>query len=208
MSTCALLGLPEDVLCSLAIPDCRVLLMARTCKRMHAALTARASPVHITVRKQVLKDARLAKLFASGMLEMQALFQIRHFECIARFSAARCVELNLCDFEDLTFLHLRHFKMHNNQLREMHLANLLHMLTFSHDLRTFEFTQQSLLARHAPALAYAISRFPLLGPGIRNQPFPRVLHAEHAHRDFAVVKRLNAVTPDVRQQLRAQCILA
>jgi len=162
MSTCALLGLPEDVLCSLAIPDCRVLLMARTCKRMHAALTARASPVHIAVRKQVLKDARLAKLFTSGMHEMQALFRIRHFECIARFSAARCVELNLCDFEDLTFLHLRHFKMHNNQLREMHLANLLHMLTFSHDLRTFEFTQQSLLARHAPALAYAISRFPLL----------------------------------------------
>jgi len=162
MPACALLSVPDDVLCSLAIPDCRVLLMARTCKRLRTALTARASPVHITVRKQVLKDARLAKRFTSGMHQMQALFRIRHFECIARFSAPRCVELKLCEFEDLTFLHLRHFKMHNNQLRDMHLANVLHMLTFSHDLRTFEFTQQSLLARHAPALAYTVSRFPLL----------------------------------------------
>ncbi len=52
MSQCALLSLPEDVLCSQVIPDCRVLLMARTCRSMRRALTARCSPVHVTVRKQ------------------------------------------------------------------------------------------------------------------------------------------------------------
>jgi len=162
MAACALLRVPEDVLCSLAIPDCRVLLMARTCKRMHAALTAKRAPVHVTVRQKVLTDARLAKEFTSGMYRMQALFRITRFECLGFLNATRCVELKLCEFEDLTFVHLQHLKMHNNQLRELHLMNLLYMLTFSRDMRTFEFTQQCLMSRHVPALADAISSFPLL----------------------------------------------
>lgn len=159
MSRCALLSVPEDVLCSLAIPDCRVLLMARTCRSMRRALTARCSPVHVTVRKNVLTDCRLAKEFTAGMYRMQALFRIRHFECIGFINATRCVELNFCEFEDLTFLHLRHLKMHHNELGDTRLMNLLYMLRFSSDLRTFEFTQQSLRSRHVPALADAISSF-------------------------------------------------
>jgi len=161
MSTCALLRVPEDVLCSL-IPDCRVLLMARTCRSMSKLLSTRHSPVHVTVRSKVLTDSRLAKEFTAGMHTMQALFRITHFECMWFSNATRCVELNLCEFEDLTFLHLRHLKMHHNQLGEMHLMNLLYMLRFSSDLRSFEFTQQSLRARHVPALADAISCFPAL----------------------------------------------
>jgi Ran GTPase-activating protein (RanGAP) involved in mRNA processing and transport len=160
MSTCLLLSVPEDVLCSLAIPDCRVLMMARTCRSMLRALTARASPVHVTVREQVLTDSRLAEEFVAGMYRTQALFRIRRFECIVGF--ANSVQLKLCEFEDLTFLHLRHLKMHNNHLREPHLLNLLHMLTFSRDLRTFEFTQQTLFTRHVPVLADAIRCFPAL----------------------------------------------
>ena len=162
MSTCLLLKVPEDVLCSLAIPDCRVLMMARTCRSMFKALSTRHSPVHVTVRKNVLTDARLAKEFTSGMYRMQALFRILHFECVGFSNATRCVELNLCEFEDLTFLHLRQLKMHHNQLGETHLMNLLYMLRFSSDLRSFEFTQQSLRSRHVPALADAISCFPAL----------------------------------------------
>ena len=162
MSKGALLGVPEDVLCSLVIPDCRVLLMARTCKRMLEVLSTRYSPVHVSVRKEVLTDSRLAREFTLGMHRMQALFRIMHFDCIGFSNATRCVELKLCEFEDLTFLHLRHLKMHHNQLREMHLMNLLHILKFSHDLRTFEFTQQSLMSRHVPALADAISCFAAL----------------------------------------------
>jgi Ran GTPase-activating protein (RanGAP) involved in mRNA processing and transport len=159
MAQCALLSLPDDVLCS-AIPDCRVLLMSRTCRSMRKLLTARAAPVHVTVREQVLRDPRLADEFISGMLRTQALFRIRRFECVVRW--ATHVQLKLCEFEDLTFMHLRHLKMHHNQLREPNLLNLLHMLTFSRDLRTFEFTQQTLFARHVPALADAIRCFPAL----------------------------------------------
>ena len=90
MAACALLRVPEDVLCSLAIPDCRVLLMARTCKRMHAALTAKRAPVHVTVRQKVLTDARLAKEFTSGMYRIQALFRITRFECLGFLNATRC----------------------------------------------------------------------------------------------------------------------
>ncbi len=93
MSACALLTVPDDVLCSLAIPDCRVLLMARTCKRMHTALTAKRSPVHVAVRKKVLTDSRLAQEFTSGMYRMQALFRITSFECLGFLNATRCVEL-------------------------------------------------------------------------------------------------------------------
>jgi len=159
MSPCLLLSVPEDVLCSL-VPASRVLLMARTCKAIRRALTARASPVHVTVREQVLKDSRLADAFISGMHRTQALFRIWRFECIVSF--ATLVQLRLCEFEDLTFLHLRHLKLHNTHLREPNLLNLLYMLTFSHDLRTFEFTQQTLFARHVPAMADAIRCFPAL----------------------------------------------
>ena len=162
MSQCALLRVPEDVLCSQVIPDCRVLLMARTCRSMRRALTARCSPVHVTVRKHVLTNSRLANEFTEGMNRVQALFRIRHFECMGFSNATRCVELKLCELEDLTFLHLRHLRMHNNQLRELHFMNLMHILKSSRDLRTFEFTQQSLMARHVPALADAISSFPSL----------------------------------------------
>ena len=67
MSKCALFSIPEDVLCSLAIPDCRVLLMARTCRSMHKVLSVRCSPVQVTVRKNVLMRSRLAKEFSAGM---------------------------------------------------------------------------------------------------------------------------------------------
>lgn len=159
MSTSALLCVPEDVLCSLAIPDCRVLMMARTCRSMRKLLTARASPVHVTVCKKVLTDSRLARQFTSGMFHMQALFHIRHFECLGFFNNTRCVDLKFCEFEDITFVHLHHFKMHHNQLREEHLMNLLYILTFSRGLRTFQFTQQSMMCRHIPALAGAIRCF-------------------------------------------------
>jgi Ran GTPase-activating protein (RanGAP) involved in mRNA processing and transport len=96
------------------------------------------------------------------MYAMQALFRIRHFECVGFSNGTRCVELKLSEFEDLTFVHLHHLKMHHNQLKEVHLMNLLYMLTFSKDLRSFEFTQQSLMSRHVPALADAISCFPAL----------------------------------------------
>ena len=159
MSKSALLCVPEDVLCSLTIPDCRVLMMARTCRGMRKLLTARTSPVHVTVRKKVLTDSRLARQFTCGMLHMQALFHIRHFECIGFYNNTRCVDLKFCEFEDLTFMHLHHFKMHHNQLREVHMINLLYILTFSRGLRTFQFTQQSMTCRHIPALAGAIRCF-------------------------------------------------
>jgi len=162
MPACALLSVPEDVLCSLAIPDCRVLLMARTCRAMRKVLSARCLPVQVSVRKQVLTNARLAKEFTAGMNTMQAVFRITHFECIGFFNGTRCVELKLCELEDLTFLHLQHLKMHHNQLRETHLMNLLYMLNFSKHLRTFQFTEQSLMARHVPALADAIRCFTAL----------------------------------------------
>ena len=38
MPESALLSLPEDVLCSRTIPDCRVLMMARTCRSMFRTL--------------------------------------------------------------------------------------------------------------------------------------------------------------------------
>jgi Ran GTPase-activating protein (RanGAP) involved in mRNA processing and transport len=158
MPACLLLSVPEDVLCSL-VPECRVLMMSRTCTSMFKMLTARSSPVHVTVRKKVLTDSRLARQFTAGMHTIQSRFQIRRFECVGFSNGTRCVELNLCEFEDLTFLHLQHLKMHHNQLRDAHLQNLLHMLAMSHDLRSFEFTQQSLRSRHMPALCDAISAF-------------------------------------------------
>jgi Leucine-rich repeat (LRR) protein len=162
MPQCWLLSVPEDVLCSLAIPDCRVLLMASTCRSMHKVLSTRCAPVQVTVRQQVLTNSRLAKEFTAGMNRMQDIFRIRHFECIGFLNAKRCVELKFCELEDLTFLHLQHLKMHHNQLRETHLMNLLYILKFSKHLRTFQFTQQNLMARHVPALADAISCFTAL----------------------------------------------
>ena len=161
MPESALLSLPEDVLCSRTIPDCRVLMMARTCRSMFRTLVTRRAPIHVAVRKQAMTDSRLANAFASGMHDLQALFRITRFDCIGVLNGTRtrCVELKLCEFEELTFMHLRHLRMHRNQLREAHLMHLLHILTYSKDLRSFEFTQQSLMSRHMLALADAISCF-------------------------------------------------
>ncbi len=72
--------------------------------------------MHVTVRKKVLTDSRLGRKFTSDMHTIQSLFQIRRFECVGFSNSTRCVELNMCEFEDLTFLNLQHLKMHHNQL--------------------------------------------------------------------------------------------
>jgi Leucine-rich repeat (LRR) protein len=56
-------------------------------------------------------------------------------------------------------MHLRILKMHYNQLAEVHLLYLLYMFTFSRDMRTFEFTKQSIKCRNIRFLAQCISAF-------------------------------------------------
>jgi len=156
METCPILCVPEDLLCGGMVPDCRVLLMARTCKRMRETLERGRCGVDIRVKKKVSRDARVARLVAPGINNMQLDFRIRRFEC--------CVPLRYCqvrfnDFEELTMMHLRILKMDGNHMTELHLLSVLFMFTFSSDMRVFEFTQQCLKTRQVPWLAHCIHRF-------------------------------------------------
>ena len=153
---CPLLAVPEDLLCGGMIPDCRVLLMARTCKWMQLTLQRGRCGVDIRVKKKVSKDARVARLVAPGINNLQLDFRIRRFECSAPL---RYFQLRFNDFEELTLMHLRTLKMDANQLTELHMLSVLFMFTFSFDMRTFEFTQQSLKSRHIPWLAQCLRRF-------------------------------------------------
>lgn len=154
--TCPILSVPADLLCGGVIPDCRVLLMARTCKRMQETLQRGRCAVDIRVNKRVSRDARVARLVAPGINNIQMKFQIKRFEC--------CVPLRYCpvrfnDFEELTLMDLRILKMDGSQLTELNLLSVLFMFTFSIDMRVFEFTQQFLKSRHIPWLAHCICRF-------------------------------------------------
>jgi Leucine-rich repeat (LRR) protein len=154
--TCPILSVPADLLCGGMIPDCRVLMMARTCKRMQETLQRGRCAVDIRVNKRVSRDARIARLVAPGINNIQMNFRIQRFEC--------CVPLRYCqvrfsDFEELTLMDLRILKMNASQLTELHLLSVLFMFTFSLDMRVFEFTQQFLKSRHVPWLAHCICRF-------------------------------------------------
>jgi Leucine-rich repeat (LRR) protein len=150
------MSVPEDLLCGLLVPDCRVLLMSRTCVRMREALQRGRCAVDIRVSNKVSYDTRLARLVPTGINNLQLNFNIRRFECRALM---RFCQLKFSEFEELTFLHLRTLRMHSNALSEVQLLSLLYMLTFSGDLRTFEFTEQSLKGRHILCLADSISCF-------------------------------------------------
>ena len=154
--TCHIACVPDDLLCNFLVPESRVLLMARTCKRFRSVLENGRCAVDIRVKKKVRHDAQLAMLFATGMNNIQFHFRIRHFECCA---SMHLLQLKFCDCEELTLMHLRTLKMDSNQLAELHMMCLFYMLTFSSDMRSFEFTQQSLKCRHVPLLANSISRF-------------------------------------------------
>jgi len=148
--------LPEDLLCGGLVPDGRVLLMARTCKRMQEVLKRGCCGVDIRVKRKVGKDARTARLVAPGINNIQLNYRIRRFEC---FAPMRPFQLWFSDFEELTCMHLRVLKMDANFLSELHLLSVLYMFTFSSDMRTFEFTHQCLKSRHVPWLAHCIHRF-------------------------------------------------
>jgi len=147
--------IPDDLLCAL-VPESRVLLMSRTCTRMRDTLERGRCSVDIRVSDRVSYDSRLVRLVPTGMNNLQLNFRIRRFECFANM---RFFQLKFSDFEELALMHLATLKMHCNQLNEVHLLSLLYMLTFSGDLRTFEFTEQSLRSRHIAPLAYSISCF-------------------------------------------------
>ena len=151
-----ILSLSDDLLCGGLIPDCRVLLMARTCKRMQETLKRGCCAVDIRIKRKVSKDSRLARLVAPGINNLQLHFRIRHFEC---YVPMRPFQLRFHDFEELTCMHLRVLKMDANYLTELHLFSVLYMFTFSMDMRTFEFTHQCLKSRHVPWLAHCIHRF-------------------------------------------------
>jgi len=155
---CLLLSLPEDLLTGL-IHDSRVLLMYRTCKKMQEILERGKCGVDLRVLRKVTYDLRLGNLVAPDVNNLQLSFQIRRFEySLSLYS----IQLKFCDFEELTFMHLRILKMHYNQLEESHLLYLLHMFTFSCSMNTFEFTQQSIKCRNIPFLAQCINSFTAL----------------------------------------------
>jgi len=156
--TCSVASLPDDLLCVL-VPDSRVLLMARTCKRIQRVLERGRCDVDLRVCKKVCYDLRLGNLMPPGVNNIQLNFRIRRFECIV---GLRCIQIRFCDFEELTFMHLRVLRMHSNQLADAHLLALLSMFTYSSDLRVFEFTQQTLKCRHIQLLADSIACFPRL----------------------------------------------
>ena len=154
--TCHITCVPDDLLCSLIVPDSRVLLMARTCKKIRSVLENGRCGVDVRVRKKMRYDTQLATLFCTGMNNIQFHFRIRRFECCA---SLHLLQLKFSDCEELSLMHLRTLKMDSNQLTELHMLSLLYMLTFSSDMRSFEFTQQSLKCRQVPWLAHCISRF-------------------------------------------------
>lgn len=147
--------IPDDLLCVL-VPETRVLLMSRTCKRMRDTLERGRCPIDIRVSNAVSYDTRLVRLVPTGINNLQLNFRIRRFECFAHM---RFLQMKFSDFEELTLMHLATLKMHCNSLSEVQLLSLLYMLTFSRDMRTFEFTEQGLKPRHILCLADSISCF-------------------------------------------------
>jgi hypothetical protein len=154
--TCYITSIPDDVLCGALVPECRVLLMARTCRKMRDTLERQQCAVDIRVSNRVSYDARLVRLVPTGVNNLQLNFRIRRFECFAHM---RFFQLKFSDFEELALMHLRTLRMHSNQMNEVQLMSLLYMLTFSGDMRTFEFTEQGLRSRHVPCLAHSMSCF-------------------------------------------------
>jgi Ran GTPase-activating protein (RanGAP) involved in mRNA processing and transport len=154
----SLASLPDDLLCAL-VPEGRVLLMARTCKRFQLVLEKGRCDVDLRVRPQVCYDARLADVMTAGVNNLQLNFKIRRFECSV---GLRAVQIRFCAFEELSFMHLRVLRMHSNRLAELHLLALLHMFRLSSDLRVFEFTEQSLKSRHVQPLADCVRCLPRL----------------------------------------------
>jgi hypothetical protein len=58
---CPLLVIADDLLCDL-VPDCRVLLMSQTCKRVRAALQRGRCGVDVLLRKHIGSDVRTTML--------------------------------------------------------------------------------------------------------------------------------------------------
>ena len=96
----SLASLPDDLLCAL-VPEGRVLLMARTCKRFQLVLEKGRCDVDLRVRPQVCYDARLADVMTAGVNNLQLNFNIRRFECRALM---RFCQLKFSEFEELTFI--------------------------------------------------------------------------------------------------------
>jgi hypothetical protein len=157
-AACSLAALADDLLCVL-VPESRVLLMSRTCKRMRQTLERGRCGVDVRVLRGVSYDSRLGGLVPPGVNELQWSFRIRRFEYA---HSLHSIQLQFCDFEELTFTHLRVLKMHSNQLAELQLLSLLYMLSLSSELRAFEFTEQSLKSRHIAPLAEVVGAFPRL----------------------------------------------
>jgi len=152
---CLLLSVPDDLLCCI-VPASRMLLMSRTCRRIQHVLQRGRCDMDLRVHKKVRYDVRVVKLMPVAVNNLQWYFKIRRFEC---FVGLRSTQIPFCDFEELTFMHLRVLRMHANQLEEEHLLALLNMFKFSRGLSVFEFTGQMIKCRHVPVLAESITSF-------------------------------------------------
>ena len=153
-----LLVISDDLLCDL-VPDCRVLLMAQTCRRVRDALQRGRCGVDVILQKHIGSDVRTTMLVPRGMNALQQHFKIRRFEY---YGVIRSVSLKFIEFEEVAFMHLNTLRMHCCQLKEMHLVYLMHMLTYSKNMKTFEFTQQGIKCRQAQWLAECVRCFPKL----------------------------------------------
>lgn len=156
--SCPLFVLADDLLCDL-VPDCRVLLMSQTCRRVRETLQRGKCGVEVVLKRQIGSNVRTTMLVPKGINTLQKHFKIRRFEY---YGLIRSVSLKFIEFEEVTFMHLSTLRMHCCQLKEMHLIYLMHMLTYSKNMRTFEFTQQGIKCRQAQWLAECIRCFPKL----------------------------------------------
>ena len=152
---CPFLGISDDLLCEL-VPACRALLLSQTCRRMRQAVQTGRCGIEVVLKQSIGSDVRTTLLVPTGINTIQKHFKIRRFEYHGKI---RNVSLKFHEFEEVSFMHLTTLRMHYCQLKEISLVYVMHMLTFSQNMRTFEFTQQSLKCRQTEWLAECIRAF-------------------------------------------------
>jgi len=155
VTSCPFFDMSDDLICDV-VPACRVLLMSSTCKRMREVLQKGRCGVEVILNKHIGSDVPATLLVPNGINRIQKHFKIQRFEYYGR---VRIVSVKFDQFEEVSFMHLTTLKMHCCQLKEVHLIYLTHLLTFSKNMRTFEFTYQGLKCRHTEWLAECIRCF-------------------------------------------------
>ena len=156
---CHLFALSDDLLTEMIVPQCRALMMSRTCSKMRTTMQRANVGIDVVLTQKCHDIHRVALMAPSGVNALQDNFKIRRFESQ---STGECVELKFFYFEELCFMHLRTLRMQQNQIADMHLVALLHCFTYSSGMITFEFVRQSLKTRHIPLLAHCLRGFTLL----------------------------------------------